>query len=73
VKTTSLASGKINSDALSVELIEPSNEPPTVKINWPAAPTVTTPTAFDRAVSDAMKVLSNAVIELAALKLGRKR
>jgi hypothetical protein len=40
--------------------------------SWPSKPTTTTPAAFDRVVSDAMRALSNTVVELAALRVGRK-
>jgi len=39
---------------------------------WPSKPTTTTPAAFDRVVSDAMRALSNTVVGLAALRVGRK-
>jgi hypothetical protein len=35
-------------------------------------PTITSPATFDQAVANAMKVLSNAVVELAALKVRKK-
>jgi hypothetical protein len=41
-------------------------------VKWPAKPTITSPAAFDKVVADAMKVLSNAVVELAAIRV-RKR
>jgi hypothetical protein len=54
-------------------LIEPGNDSPNaVVIRWPAKPTITSPATFDKVVADAMKVLSNAVVELAALRVWRK-
>jgi hypothetical protein len=48
-------------------------EPPAeIRIVWPSKPTSTTPAAFDRVVSDAMRAVSNTVVELAALRVGRK-
>jgi hypothetical protein len=46
--------------------------PAEIRIVSPSKPTTTTPAAFDRVVSDAMQALSNTVIELAALRVGRK-
>jgi hypothetical protein len=40
---TPLASGQINHDHLSVELIEPPGMPAIVRIVWPAQPTITHP------------------------------
>jgi hypothetical protein len=41
-------------------------------VKWPAKPTITSPAAFDKVVADAMKILSNAVVELAALRVWKK-
>jgi hypothetical protein len=71
--TTILASGHVNgADQLSIELIEPLELPPTILIRWPQKPTPTTPAGLDATVAAAMRVLSNAVIELAAIRV-RKR
>jgi hypothetical protein len=42
---TPLASGQVNHDHLSVELVEPDGMPAVVRIVWPTAPTITTPAA----------------------------
>jgi hypothetical protein len=41
-------------------------------VNWPQKPTISSPAAFDKVVADAMKVLSNAVVELAALRVWKR-
>ena len=70
---TPLSSGSLNGQTLTIELVEPGNDlPNAVAIRWPQKPTVTSPAAFDQAVAAAMKILSNAVIELAALKVWKK-
>ena len=72
-KRTDLSAGTLNgSDRLLVELIEPPNKPPTVAITWPSRPTVTTPAQFDQVVATAMRLLSNAVVELAAIKMWKR-
>jgi hypothetical protein len=85
-KVTQLASGQIHmSDDLRVELITPNSwpnqhsdpdavteEPPRIRIIWPIHSTVCTPAKFDQAVANAMKVLSNAVVELGAIRVWRK-
>ena len=38
-------------------------------VKWPVKPTISSPAAFDKVVADAMKVLSNAVVELAAIRV----
>jgi hypothetical protein len=54
-------------------LVEPGNDlPNAVVVKWPAKPTIASPATFDKAVADTMKILSNAVVELAALRVWRK-
>jgi hypothetical protein len=43
-----------------------------VAVKWPAKPTVCTPAKLDQVVADAMRILSNAVIEVAALKVWKR-
>jgi hypothetical protein len=72
-KRTDLSAGALNgSDHLKVELIEPTGKPPVIAIHWPPKPTVCTPAQFDQVVASAMRLLSAAVVELAALKAGRR-
>jgi hypothetical protein len=70
---TPLSSGSLNGQTLSIELVEPSNDlPNAVMIRWPQKPTISSPATFDQTVAAAMKVLSNAVVELAAIRVWRK-
>jgi hypothetical protein len=70
---TPLSSGSLNGQTLTIELVEPWNDlPNAVVVKWPVKPTITSPAAFDKAVADTMKVLSNAVVELAALRVWKK-
>jgi hypothetical protein len=71
---TDLAAGTINgSDRLLIELVEPVGQPPIVAITWPTKTTVCTPAQLDAVVAAAMRVLSNSVIELAAIRVWKKR
>jgi hypothetical protein len=71
--STPLSSGLINGQTLTIELVEPSNDlPNAVVVKWPAKPTLSSPAAFDKVVADAMKVLSSAVVELAAIRVWKK-
>ena len=70
---TPLAHGSLNGQTLTIELVVPGNDlPNAVVVKWPAKPTITSPATFDKVVADTMKVLSNAVVELAALRVWRK-
>jgi hypothetical protein len=70
---TPLSAGSLNGQTLTIELVEPGNDlPNAVVVKWPVKPTISSPAAFDKVVADAMKILSNAVVELAALRV-RKR
>jgi hypothetical protein len=41
-------------------------------VRWPVKPTVASPASFDQVVADAMKILSNAVVELAAVRVWKR-
>ena len=70
---TPLSSGSLNGQTLTIELVEPGNDlPNAVVVKWPAKPTIASPAAFDKVVADAMKVLSNAVVELAAIRVWKR-
>jgi hypothetical protein len=70
---TPLSSGSLNGQTLTIELVEPGNDlPNAVVVKWPAKPTITNPAAFDKLVADTMKVLSNAVVELAAIRVWKR-
>ena len=72
-KVTKLARGPINgADELSIDLVEPTDLPPVIRIRWPDKPTVCPPAQLNATVAAAMRVMSNAVVELAALRLWRK-
>jgi hypothetical protein len=72
-KRTDLSAGNLNaSDRLTVELVEATGKPPIIAITWPPKPTVCTPAQFDQVVATAMRLLSGAVIELAAIKARRR-
>jgi hypothetical protein len=70
---TPLSSGSLNGQTLTIELVEPDNDlPKAVVIKWPVKPTVASPATFDKAVADTMKILSNAVVELAAIRVQKR-
>jgi hypothetical protein len=72
-ETTPLSSGTINGQTLRIELIEPDNDlPNAVVVRWPQKPTTASPASFDQVVANAMKVLSNAVVELAAIRVWKR-
>lgn len=71
--STPLSSGLINGQTLTIELVEPGNDlPNAVVVKWPQKPTISSHAAFDKLVVDAMKILSNAVVELAALRVWKR-
>jgi hypothetical protein len=71
--STPLSSGLINGQTLTIELVEPGNDlPNAVVIKWPQKSTISSPAAFDKLAADTMRVLSNAVVELAAIRVGKR-
>jgi hypothetical protein len=74
-QTTQLSEGQLGRSphgAITVELVEPEGLPAAIRIGWPLQPTITSPATFDQAVAAAMKVLSNAVVELAAIRVWKR-
>ena len=70
---TPLSSGSLNGQTLKIELVEPGNDlPNAVVVRSPQKPTISSPAAFDKVVADTMKILSNAVVELAALRVWKR-
>jgi hypothetical protein len=70
---TPLSSGSLNGQTLTIGLVESGNDlPNAVVVKWPVKPTISSPAAFDKVVADAMKVLSNAVVELAAIRVWKR-
>jgi hypothetical protein len=73
-KRTKLATGQItDNDKLTIELIEPPDLPAIIRIRWPDKPSLCRPTQFDQAVAAAMRIRSNAVVGLAAVRRGNNR
>jgi hypothetical protein len=70
---TDLANGTVNGARLRVELIEPADMPAVISITWPPKPTLCTPAQLDQVVANAMRLLSAAVIELAAIKVRKQQ
>ena len=66
--TAPLASGPVNHDQITVELVEPPDTPAIVAIKWPTKPSITTPDAYSNVAAACMQILSAAVIELAAIR-----
>jgi hypothetical protein len=65
---TPLASGQVNHDHLSVELVEPDGMPAVVRIVWPIAPTIVDPKRFPDTAAAITQLFARAHIVLAALK-----
>jgi hypothetical protein len=69
-----LASGQISrsGDAITIELIQPDSMPAVVRIVWPTAPTITTPTRYNEVASTAMRLLAEASTTLARIKASKR-
>jgi hypothetical protein len=67
---TPLASAQINHDELKVELIEPLESPPIIRIVWPTAPSVIMADRFPDVAAALTNLFARAHIVLASLKAG---
>jgi hypothetical protein len=73
MQTTQLATGKItNADTLTIELIEPPDLPPAIRLKWPDKPSITTPDAYANVAASIMQTLAAAVTELAAIRVWKR-
>jgi hypothetical protein len=73
-QTTPLSSGTLNGQTITINLVEPGNDkPPAIIVKWPEKASVCPPATFDQLVASAMRVLSNAVVELAAIRVWKKK
>jgi hypothetical protein len=66
--TTPLASGAVNHDQISVELVEPEDMPAAVRIVWPAKPTVVDPKRFPDVAAAVAQLFARAHTGLAGLR-----
>ena len=57
-KTTTLVEDQLTqspNDTITIELIQPDDMPPVIRVTWPTAPTITTPSRFNAVAAEAMK------------------
>jgi hypothetical protein len=66
--TTRLASGQVNHDQLTVELVEPDGLPAMVRIVWPARPSLIDPEAFPTTANVVAALFARAHVVVASLK-----
>jgi hypothetical protein len=72
-QTTPLSSGTLNGQTLSIQLVESGKDvPPVIVVRWPEKPTVCPLSGFDQLVATAMRILSSAVVQLAALRVHKR-
>jgi hypothetical protein len=67
------AAGTINAsgDAITIELVEPPNHPPVVRLVWPAQPTITDPKRLNITINAVMTILARASTRHAAIRAKR--
>jgi hypothetical protein len=64
-------SGHVNSDLITIELVEPIDAPAVVVIRWPQAPTVADPRKFSTVANAVARILAAATVRLAQIRAGR--
>jgi hypothetical protein len=66
---TDLAAGLINGhDRLHVELIQPTDTPAFIAVNWPTAATVVTPTDYPAVAAAITRIIAESATTLARWK-----
>ena len=72
-QSTILSAGPINgADTLTIEVVQPDSMPAMVRIVWPTAATVTTPSHYLEVASAAMRLLAEASTTLARIRASRR-
>ena len=56
----------------TIELIQPADMPAVVRIVWPTAPTITTPTRYLEVASTAMRLLAEASTTLTRIRASKR-
>lgn len=69
---TPLASGNVNHDTISIELLEPNAMPPMVRVVWPLQASLIDPKAFPDAAAAIAQLFARAHIVLAAIRAERR-
>jgi hypothetical protein len=71
---TPLAHGQLNQsgDQLTIQLVEPLDLPPMIRIVWPTKPTIVPPAQYNEVASTAMRLLAEASTRLAAIRSSRR-
>jgi hypothetical protein len=70
---TELASAQFTpSDAITVDLIQPPDMPPVVRIVWPVQPTVCDPRRFPETAAQVARLFADAATMLARIKANRR-
>ena len=57
--------------SVTIELVEPPDMPPVIRLRWPQKPSICT-SAYSNVAAAAMKILAAAVTELSAIRVRRK-
>jgi hypothetical protein len=70
-----LADGQITTsgDTVRVDLIQPGGLPPSVRVSWPAKPTIVQPRRFAEVAGAAVRILAGANTELSRIKASKWR
>jgi hypothetical protein len=63
-----MASAQVNHDSISIELLEPADLPPMVRVVWPLQASLIDPKAFPDAAAAIPQLFARAHIVLASLK-----
>jgi hypothetical protein len=56
---------------MTIELIQPDNHPPVVRVVWPAKTSITPPARFPAAAAEAARLFASASTKLSQLKAQR--
>ena len=71
-KITELASGAITAvHTLTIELVEPGDHPPVVRITWPAKQSIIPPSRFNAVAADLTRLIAAAATRLTQLRAQR--
>jgi hypothetical protein len=70
-KQTTLSTGTVNGADLTIELVEPGDHPPVVRITWPAKQSIIPPSRFNAVAADLTRLIAAAATRLTQLRAQR--
>ena len=71
-KSTTLASARVNSSEIIIDLLSPAGTPPVILVTWPPQASAIAPARFNAVASDMAKLFARAATALTQIRRDRR-